>query len=108
MPTCSHAERLVPLLSDGELDGPLRREVASHVSGCVVCTGALAALERGRELLWQEIEEQVEQIDFSGFWEGVAEKRTRTPPPLAVPLQLWRGRWWSGWSLSAPVGGAAG
>jgi len=103
MPTCSHAERLVPLLSDGELDGPLRREVASHVSGCVVCTGALAALERGRELLWQEIEEQVEQIDFSGFWEGVVEKRTEPPLPWAVRLQLWRERWWSGRSLSAPV-----
>jgi len=73
------------------------------VSGCVVCTGALAALERGRELLWQEIEEQVEQIDFSGFWEGVAEKRTELPLPWEVRLQLWRERWWSGWSLSAPA-----
>jgi len=102
MLTCSHAERLVPLLYDGELDGPLRREVAAHVSGCVACTGVLAALERGRELLWQEIEEQVAQMDFSGFWEGVAGKLEEPPLPWAVRVRLWWEKWWPDWSLSAP------
>jgi anti-sigma factor RsiW len=103
MPTCAHAERLVPLLYDGELDGPLRREVASHVSGCAVCTGVLASLERGRDLLRQEVEEQVEQLDFSGFWAGVAGKLNAPPLPWAVRLRLWGESWWPDWPLSVPV-----
>ncbi|MBI3303895.1 MAG: zf-HC2 domain-containing protein [Deltaproteobacteria bacterium] len=103
MTTCSHAERLVPLLYDGELDGPLRREVSAHVSGCAVCTRALAALGRGQELLCQAIDEQVEEIDFSSFWGGVAAKLIEPKLPWVVRLQLWWERWWPGWSLSAPA-----
>lgn len=98
MMTCPHSERLVALFYDGELEGPLRREVASHVSGCATCTGTLALLERGQELLCQAIEEQVEQLDLARFWDGVVEKLSKPAPPWTVRLHLWCARWWPRWS----------
>jgi anti-sigma factor RsiW len=107
MMKCSQYERLVALLCDGELEGPLRREVRSHVASCVVCTRQLASLDRVQELLLQEIDSQVEKIDFSSFWEQV-ESRLRTPKPSwSVRLQLWCERWWPDWSLRVPVSGVA-
>lgn len=102
MTTCSQAERLLPLLYDGELAGPLRREVTVHVSGCAVCTRTLGALERGQELLGQALDAQIEEIDFSHFWDGVVSKLSQPQLPWTVRWQLWRERRWSGWSLRAP------
>jgi anti-sigma factor RsiW len=107
MMKCSQYERLAVLLCDGELEGPLRREVRSHVASCVVCTRQLAVLDRVQELLLQEIDSQVEKIDFSSFWEQV-ESRLRTPQPSwSVRLQLWREQWWPDWSLRVPVSAVA-
>lgn len=107
MMTCPHSERLVPLLYDGELDGPLRREVRSHVSSCIVCTRSLTSIERAQELLFQEIDSQVEGVDFSSFWEKVEEQLQRPALPWSIRLQLWHKQWWPGWSLAVPVGAAA-
>ena len=64
MNICPRSERVVALLHDSELDSPLRREVASHVAGCVVCTRTLAAFERVQELVVQAVSEQLEESDF--------------------------------------------
>jgi anti-sigma factor RsiW len=104
MTTCPRSERLVALFHDGELDSPLRREMASHVAGCIVCTRTLAALGRVQELVVQTISEQVEETDFSDFWEGVASKLDQqTPLSWRLWLQLWRERLRLTWLPDAPV-----
>ncbi|HKA53800.1 MAG TPA: hypothetical protein VKJ47_09075 [Candidatus Binatia bacterium] len=104
MITCPRSERLVALLHDGELDSPLRREIASHVAGCVFCTRALAALERVQELVVQTISEQVEESDFSAFWGGVASKLDRqAPSPWRLRLRVWREKLRPTWAPGAPL-----
>ncbi|MCS6927693.1 MAG: zf-HC2 domain-containing protein [Candidatus Binatia bacterium] len=97
---CPRYERLAALLYDGELHGPLRREVRAHVAGCVACTRWLAAIERMQEVLAQDIDEQVEQIDFSRFWEQLEGKLSAPPPSWLVRLRLR----WEQWKASQPVG----
>jgi hypothetical protein len=99
MVTCSHVGHLLPLLHDGELENPLRRDVIAHVAACAACTRALSLLERGRELLCQAIEEEVEVVDYARFWDGVAARLSDPPPPWAVRARLWRGRWRLSWEL---------
>jgi len=104
MNTCPRSERLVALLHDGELDNPLRREVASHVAGCVVCTRTLTALGRVQELVVQAVSEQLEESDFSNFWEGVVSRiDQQAAPSWRLWLQLWRERLRPAWSPGAPV-----
>jgi len=104
MITCPRSERLVALLHDGELDGPLRREIASHVAGCVVCTRTLAALERVQELVVQTISEQVEESDFSAFWGGVASRLDRqAPSSWGLRLRVWREKLRPTWAPGAPL-----
>lgn len=104
MNTCPRSERVVALFHDGELDSPLRREVASHVAGCVVCTRTLAAFERVQELVVQAVSERLEEGDFANFWEGVASRiDQQAPPSWRLWLQLWRERLRPAWSPGAPV-----
>jgi hypothetical protein len=78
--------------------------MASHVAGCIVCTRTLAALGRVQELVVQTISEQVEETDFSDFWEGVASKLDQqTPLSWRLWLQLWRERLRLTWLPDAPV-----
>jgi hypothetical protein len=105
MMKCPQYERLAALLSDGELDGPLRREVRSHVASCAACTRWHASIERIQELLLQEIDSHVDRIDFSKFWEQV-ERKLHVPTTLSwfERLHLWYERWWTGWPLKVPIG----
>lgn len=104
---CPQYERLATLLYDGELDGPLRREVRSHVASCVVCTRWIASIDQVQEVMLQEIDSQVDRIDFSNFWEQL-EKKLLTPPlPWSVRLQLWWEKWWVAQPLRVPIGAAA-
>jgi len=103
MATCPHAERLIPLLHDGELTSPLRREIRSHLATCVPCTRALSILEREQELLGQMIDEEIEVIDFSHFWQGVEYRLHEPQPSWVVRLRLWIERWHLTRPLSAPA-----
>ncbi len=102
MMTCPRSERLLALFHDGELDSPIRREVASHVAGCITCTRTLAVLGRVQELVVQTISEQVEESDFANFWEGVASRLDQqTSPSWRLRLRLWRERLRLSWSPPA-------
>jgi anti-sigma factor RsiW len=107
MTMCAHSQRLVPLLHDEELDGPLRREVTAHISGCVACTRARAVLERGQEMLREAITEQVEEINFSQFWAGVTSKLADPPQPWPMRWRLQYRLWWPRWALGLPGWAAA-
>jgi len=103
MTVCAHAQRLIPLLYDGEIDGLLRREVSVHVATCATCTHLLTTLDRGQELLKQAIDDQVLEIDFSKFWQGVEERLSQ--PQLSSPerLRLWWESWRPLWSWRTPL-----
>ena len=103
MATCPHAERLIPLLHDGELSSPLRREMNSHLVTCLSCTRALSMLERGQELVGQVIDEEIEVIDFTNFWQGVADKLEESHPSWTLRFRLWVERWHLTQPLYAPA-----
>ena len=107
MTTCSRSDQLVAALHDGELPSPVRRQVASHVADCAVCTRRLTSLDRVQELLTQAIEDEFESIDFSGFWAGVTNKLQQQPPPWKLRFQMWRAQWRLNWPLGAPLWAAA-
>ena len=100
---CPHAERLIPLLHDGELPSPLRREMRSHLVTCLSCARALSMLERGQELIGQVIDEEIEGIDFSNFWHGVEDKLREPRPSWAIRFRLWVERWHLTQPLYAPA-----
>lgn len=103
MAMCSHAERLIPLLHDGELPSSLRREMNSHLVTCLFCTRALSMLERGQELINQAIDEEIEVLDFSNFWQGVVDKLEESQPSWAMHFRLWVERWHLTQPLYAPA-----
>jgi len=103
MATCPHADRLVPLLHDSELDSPLRREMVSHLATCITCTRVLSLLEHGQELLCQAIDEQVGALDFSDFWQGVTSRIQQPQSSWSVRLRLWYERWRPAWSFNVPA-----
>jgi hypothetical protein len=107
MVNCPRYERLAALLYDGELHGPLRREVRAHVAGCVACTRWLAALDRLHEVLLQEVDSQIERIDFSHFWEQIEGKLSAPPLPWFVRFRLQWARWQARQPLGIPLGAAA-
>jgi anti-sigma factor RsiW len=107
MTACAHAQRLIPLLYDDELDGSLRREICDHVVNCTNCTHTLTMLDRGQELLRLAIDEQVMEIDFSGFWQGVEDRLAEPEPSLFERVRLWWDSWRPLWSWRMPLWAAA-
>jgi hypothetical protein len=107
MTVCVHAQRLIPLLYDGELDGPVRREVSNHVANCAACTHTLTMLDRGQELLRQAIDDQIDDIDFSGFWQNVENKLSEPRPAWRDQLRVRWDSWRFLWSWRAPAWAAA-
>ena len=107
MNDCAHTQRLIPLLYDGELDSPLRREVSDHVADCTGCTRALAMLDRSQELLRQVIDERLDNMDFSGFWQGVEDKLSQKQPSGTERFRIWFDSWRALWTWRAPAWTAA-
>lgn len=103
MTACAHAQRLIPLLYDGELDGLLRREMNDHVVSCTTCTHILTMLDRGQELLRQAIDEQVADINFSRFWEGVESRLSEPELSFSERVRLRWSEWQPPWSWRAPL-----
>jgi hypothetical protein len=103
MIACAHAQRLLSLFYDDELDGPLRRKVHDHVINCLTCTGALAKLGRNQELLRQAIDEQLENLDFSGFWLGVESRLSEPRLSWSEQVGLWIESWRSLWTWRTPA-----
>ncbi len=96
MEMCSYSERLLPALLDGELSGPLRRKVASHMADCAVCTREAASIEQVQELVRNSLDHAVERVDFSAFLDGVMDQLDTSlaaTPFWTVRFQLWRESW---------------
>ncbi len=119
MEICSYSERLLPALLDGELSGPLRREVAAHIADCVVCTRESAFVEQVQELVRNSLDDAVERVDLSAFLDGVMDQLDTSlaaTPSWTARFQLWRESWrlgrrdwmpeWTGWNAWAGLAGA--
>ena len=97
--TCREATQLVPLFFDGELEGHRMREVALHVTQCEVCKGALSSLAQLQHLVAGVVAAQLEEIDLSCIWQGMAERVESISLPWSARLRVW---WegalsWKGW-----------
>ena len=103
MTVCAHAQRLIPLLYDGELDGLLRREVNDHLVNCAACAHLLSLFDRERELLQQMIDDQITEIDFSGFWLGVENRLSERQLSFPERYRLWWSSWRPLWPRRAPL-----
>ena len=88
MATCPHTDGVIPLLHDNELQNPLRRETVAHMATCVTCARAFSLLEREQELFTQVVEERVDSIDFSNFWQAVEIRLSDSAPSWAVATLL--------------------
>lgn len=87
---CPEVSPLVPRFFDGELEGRQMRVVALHVTRCADCEQELRQLEAVQSLLGAQVAEQVDAIDMSRIWAGVA-KRIETPvPSWRERLAAWR------------------
>jgi len=103
MTVCAHVQRLIPLFYDGELDGLARREVSDHVADCAACSRVLGLFDRERELLQQMVDDQIAEIDFSGFWLGVESRLSERQPSLSERYRLWWNSWRPFWSWRTPL-----
>lgn len=103
MISCEQSRQFLPLLHDDELDGPLRREVRDHVVSCTTCTRIMSMLDRSCELLQQTIQDEVDNFDFSEFWQGVEKKLLTPQPDWRDQLQVRWASWRSLWSWRAPA-----
>jgi anti-sigma factor RsiW len=98
---------MLPLFLDGELKARQMRAVALHSTRCTECETELRQLERLQEAVAAHIASEVEEVDLSRVWTGVAPrlKTVRTP---------WYRHWreaWDGsdrrWRVRLPVLAAA-
>lgn len=103
MATCPHADRVIPLLHDNELQSPLRREMVTHMATCVACARTFSLLEREQELFTQTIEECVDGIDFSGFWQAVEMRLSEPSLSWVARLRLWYEAWRPAWAFPVPA-----
>ena len=103
MATCPHTDGVIPLLHDNELQNPLRRETVAHMATCVTCARAFSLLEREQELFTQVVEERVDSIDFSNFWQAVEIRLSESAPSWAVRLRLWYESWRPTWAFPVPA-----
>jgi len=103
MATCPHTDGVIPLLHDNELQNPLRRETIAHMATCVTCARAFSLLEREQELFTQVVEERVDSIDFSNFWQAVEIRLSDSAPSWAVRLRLWYESWRPAWAFPVPA-----
>jgi hypothetical protein len=103
MATCAHADRVIPLLHDNELQNPLRREIVAHITTCVTCARTFSVLEREQELLTQVVEERIDSIDFTNFWQVVETRLSDPPLSWAARLRLWYESWRPTWAFPRPA-----
>jgi hypothetical protein len=103
MATCPHTDGVIPLLHDNELQNPLRRETVAHMATCVTCARAFSLLEREQELFTQVVEERVDSIDFSNFWQAVEMRLSDSAPSWTVRLRLWYESWRPAWAFPVPA-----
>jgi hypothetical protein len=87
--TCQEATQLIPLFFDGELEGHRMREVALHTTQCAACTGALSCLAQLQHLVAEAVAAQLEEMDPSCVWQGVAEQIEHLSLPWSTRLRMW-------------------
>jgi hypothetical protein len=62
-----------------------------------------ALLEREQELFTQAIEERIDSIDFSGFWQAVEVQLAESSLSWRTRVRLWYEMWQSTWAFPVPA-----
>jgi anti-sigma-K factor RskA len=64
-------------------------------------------LDRSQELFRQAIDERLDNMDFSSFWQGVEDKLSQQRPSRTERFQIWFDSWRALWTWRAPAWTAA-
>ena len=86
---CPDISPLVPRFFDGELEGRQMRAVALHVTRCADCEQELRQLEGLQALIGAQVAGQVDAIDMSRIWTGVAMHIEQAPQSWWERLTAW-------------------
>jgi hypothetical protein len=86
---CPDISPLVPRFFDGELEGRQMRAVALHVTRCADCEQELRQLEALQALIGAQVAKQVDAIDMSRIWAGVAVRIEQAPQSWWERLTNW-------------------
>lgn len=109
MARCSHSDRLVSLLYDGELDAARHRDLAFDLADCPECTRRRDVLERAHEVVTHTLDATMSRLDLSDFWTGIEHRIAVQPASRSRGwvrrFRLWRLQWrpapfWT-WSVGA-------
>ena len=87
--TCHEASQLVPLFFDGELGGLRLRGVTLHVTQCEACKDAFSSLARLQGLVAGAVAAELEEMDLSCVWQGMAEQIEHISLPWSARLRIW-------------------
>lgn len=97
MARCSHSDRLVSLLYDGELDAARHRDLAFDLADCPDCTRRRDVLERAHEVVTHTLDATTSRLDLSDFWTGIERRIVVQPASRSRGwvrrFRLWRLQW---------------
>lgn len=97
MARCSHSDRLVSLLYDGELDAARHRDLAFDLADCPDCTRRRDVLERAHEVVTHTLGTATSRLDLSDFWTGIerriAVQTASRSRGWVRRFRLWRLQW---------------
>lgn len=111
MARCSHSDRLVSLLYDGELDAARHRALAFALADCPDCTRRRDVLERAHEAVTHTLGTATSRLDLSDFWTGIerriAVQTASRSRGWVRRFRLWRLQWRPAAAWTWSVGAAA-
>jgi len=87
---CREARPLLPLFLDGEIDTRQLRSVALHSTRCGECERELQQLEHLQDLVVEHVNSQLEDVDLTRIWGGVAPRIQAISVPWWIRAQA---RW---------------
>jgi hypothetical protein len=96
---CPEITPLVPRFFDGELDGPLMRKIALHITRCADCERELRVLEKVQGLVIDHVAVATRGVDLDSVWSAVSARIDETP-------RSWRQRlesWWDDLEIWSPL-----
>ena len=105
--TCRETRPLLPLFFDGELEARQMRAVALHSTRCTACEEELRELEHLQEAIASHVSAQVDEVDLSQMWAGIAPRLTQRAPSLPARVRAWWAEHRPSWGIRGPAFAAA-
>lgn len=106
-PTCKPYFALLSPFCDGELTPTERMRVEEHLAGCADCAGRVADLRAESGLVRVGMELVADDMDFTGFAQGVLARVTPHRAPFWERVRLSLSERWTYQRLPTAFAGAA-